>query len=80
MDTSRLLSDLQRAFGWCKKAAMQQGYPHNSRHSELCTGRTVISLRVADFLSAIRVEPWGCCTPHPVWDEGVFCFYRQTSP
>ena len=72
--------DLQRAFGWCKKAAMQQGYPHNSRHSELCTGRTVISLRVAGFYLQFGWNRGVIVHLIPFGDEGVFVFYGKPHP
>ena len=32
------------------------------------------------ILSAIRVEPWGINTPHPVWDGGAFLFCGTEIP
>ena len=69
------IQNLQRAFGRCKKAVKRSGYHHTSRHSELCTGRTVISYKSGRGISAIRVEPWGYCAPHPVWGWRCFLFF-----
>ena len=42
-------------------------------------GRPLYLARVAVY-TAIRVEPWGIYTPHPVWDGGAFLFYSTKIP
>ena len=38
--------------------------------------RPLYLARVAVY-TAIRVEPWGIYTPHPVWDGGAFFILRH---